>query len=133
MEVPGYVNSVIVDGPAAFATTQWYEVLHTEQGDSWKSHSQLLAIDLSDPQALRLAGTAEVPRQWAYLQEVEGGRAFLGSDAGILTYLVTDIESLAFEQFFRTQGWSQSIVVAGEHAFVPSGYYGVQVLELGGG
>ncbi|MBI4606302.1 MAG: beta-propeller domain-containing protein [Planctomycetes bacterium] len=133
VEVPGYVNSVIVDGPAAFATTQWYEVLHTEQGDSWKSHSQLLAIDLSDPQALRLAGTAEVPRQWAYLQEVEGGRAFLGSDAGILTYLVTDIESLAFEQFFRTQGWSQSIVVAGEHAFVPSGYYGVQVLELGGG
>jgi hypothetical protein len=133
VELPGYINAIQVRAGAAFASTSLYEVVTTEQGQLWRSRSQLLAVDVSSPQALRLAGVAEVPRSYAYLQEVEGGRAFLGSDAGIFTYQVSDIDQLTFERFFRTQGWAQDIVVVGEHALVPSGYYGVQVLELGGG
>jgi hypothetical protein len=90
-------------------------------------------VNLSNPYFLSILGQAEIPYDWAYLQKVEAGRAFIGSGAGIFSYLVTDPSQPTFEQFFRTQGWSQDIVVHGNRVFVPAGYYGVQVFQLGGG
>jgi hypothetical protein len=132
VELEGYVNSVLVKGSAAFASTQWWEAVAGSPYGG-QSHTALVTVDLSNPRAIRVAGKAEVPYDWAYLQAVEGGRAFLGSGAGVFTYLVGDVAQPTFEQFFRTQGWSSSIVVRGDVAFVPSGYYGVQVLRLGTG
>jgi hypothetical protein len=132
LEIPGYLNSIQVKDGAAFASTYWGELKVVNGQNQWVSHSLLLTVDLSNPQDIRLAGKAEVPFDYAYLQKVEGGRAFLGSYAGIFTYLVNDLAHPTFEEFFRTQGWTQDIVVVGDRAFVPSGYYGVQVLHLGG-
>ena len=42
-------------------------------------------------------------------------------------------DNLEFEAFHRTQGWAQNIVVRDEKAYLPSGYFGVQTLELGDG
>jgi hypothetical protein len=144
-ELPGYVNATLVKDGAAFATTQeWIEVpvggdgvVGAVGGDGvigpvggWSSRTSLLAIDLADAHAVGIAGSAEVPLDYGYLQKVEAGRAFLGSWPGILTYDVRDIAEPLFEEFFRTQGWVQDIVVRGDRAFLPSGYYGVQVLDL---
>jgi hypothetical protein len=131
-EIEGYAYGVEVEDGAAFTVSYWYESTPLEGGVvGWESHLDLVAIDLSDPGAIRVAGRAEVPYSWGYLQAVEGGRAFIGSGIGILSYRVDDITAPEFEEFFRTQGWSQEIVVRGDRAYVPSGYYGVQVLELG--
>lgn len=95
-----------------------------------RSEHKVYVVDLSDPRANRAAGKVEVPADYGYLQAVEGGRSFIGSGPGIFTYDVGDIGNPAFEKSFRREGWSQDVVVSGEGAFVPSGYYGVQVLEL---
>jgi hypothetical protein len=130
VEFPGYPNGLEVAGDAAFATIYTYESVVQGRVATWQARSTLLAIDLRDPQALRVAGRAEVPSDYSYLQKVSEGRAFLGSGAGIFVYQVSDIENLTFENFFRTQGWSQDITVGGGRAYVTSGYYGVQVLDL---
>ncbi len=132
-ELPGYANGALVKGDSAYASTTWWEVvpLANGQGSRWVNHSELLTVDLSDPQAIKLAGRAKVPFDYAYLQEVDGGRAFLGSWVGVFTYRVEDLYQPSFEQFFRTQGWVQDIVVKGKNAYLPTGYYGVQILELG--
>jgi hypothetical protein len=138
VELNGWTNGIQVKDGAAFAVTQEWSVVAVDavRPDSpqrWTSRVALVAVDLADPQALRIAGEATVPFDYAYLQKVEGGRAFIGSGAGIFSYQVSDITEPTFESFFRTQGWAQDIVVRDDHAFVPSGYYGVQVLELGAG
>jgi hypothetical protein len=130
VELPGYVNGFEVAGEAAFSTNYTYETVVVGEAIQWRGRSTLLAIDLRDPQSLRLAGKAELPYDYAYLQKVSEGRAFLGSGAGIFVYQVSDLENLVFENFFRTQGWSQDIDVSGGRAYVTSGYYGVQVLDL---
>ena len=134
VELPGYSYGIQVKDGAAFAVTYWWENIVGPVGVAQSvNHTELVTIDLGDPKAIRIAGEVKVPFDYAYLQKVDGGRAFLGSWAGIFVYDVGDIAQPAFEEFFRTQGWSQDIVVRGDRAWVPSGYYGVQVLELGTG
>jgi hypothetical protein len=131
----GYVNNVVVKGGAGYTSTSYGEQVPAAngRGTTWRQVSKLVTLDLSDPRNTRIAGQATLPYDYGYLQAVEGGRAFLGSGAGIFSYLVNDIRRPTYEDFFRTQGWAQNIVVDGSKAFVPSGYYGVQVLNLGGG
>ena len=131
VELEGYANGVQVKDGAGVAVVYSYEMIPVEGGFQYVQHQDLVTIDLADAAAIRVAGKAALPQTWAYLQKVEGGRAFLGSGPGIFTYLVSDLSSPTFESFHRTQGWSQDIVVRDDRAYVPSGYYGVQVLELG--
>ena len=134
VELPGYANGFQVKDGAAYTVAYWWEALPTLAAPTqWINHADLVTIDLSDPKALHIAGQAKVPFDYAYLQKVDGGRAFLGSWAGIFVYDVGDIASPTFQEFFRTHGWAQDIVVRGDQVYVPSGYYGVQVLELGTG
>jgi hypothetical protein len=71
-----------------------------------------------------------LPQTWPYLRAVEGGRAFLGFWDGLFSYDVRDATQPTFERFFRTQGWPQELVVEGDKVYLPSGPYGVQVLDL---
>jgi hypothetical protein len=139
VELAGNVNSVEIEGAGAFALSSEYVEVPPVVEDGkviepgrYFNRSTLLAIDLANAASLKLAGQADVPFDYAYLQAVEDGRAFLGSGAGIFVYDVTDLAAPSFAQFFRTQGWSQEIVIDAnaDRAFVPSGYYGVQILDL---
>ena len=132
VRLEGYVNNVVIKNGVGYTSTQRYVPYVTAQGQtSSQSVTSLLTLDLSNPRATTVAGRADIPYDYAYLQKVEGGRAFLGSGAGIFSYLVVDPAHPRYEDFFRTQGWAQDIIVSGAQAFVPSGYYGVQVLALG--
>jgi hypothetical protein len=131
LSLDGNINNLVIRDGIAYLTTNWYETIAAPMGgQQYVNHSTLQTVDLSNPRALRLAGRADVPYDYAYLQKVENGRAFIGSGAGIFSYRVCDPASPSFESFYRTQGWSQDILVNGLHAYVPSGYYGVQVLNL---
>jgi len=133
VELEGYSAGILVDGEAVVALTQeWVSTTVEGAGTQWVSRSTLFAIDVADPQNAAIAGKANVPIDYGYLQKLEGGRAFVGAGPGILTYRVEDLENPKFERFFRTQGWSQEIVLDGDRAYVPSGWYGVQALELDG-
>jgi hypothetical protein len=149
IELPGYVAGIAVQGASAFAVTREWTygppggvspaiadravTAEPSTMPPWgggTGSSKLVAIDLTDPDAVRVAGQTEVPANYAHLQKVEAGRAFLASGIGVYSYRVDDLTQPRFEKFFRTQGYSQDISVRGDRAFVPSGYYGVQVLDL---
>jgi hypothetical protein len=131
VEIPGYPNSFMVEDDAAFTTTYRSETITELDGSTqWVSHSDLIAIDLRQRDDISVASTTEVPFNYAYLQKVEDNRAFVGSWPGIFVYDVEDIDAPSFEGFFRTQGWSQDILVDSNRAWVPTGFYGVRILEL---
>jgi uncharacterized secreted protein with C-terminal beta-propeller domain len=130
VELEGFVNSVQIQDGVAVATTSESGLVVIGAQDVWRQTNRLVTIDLSDPDALRVAGSAEIPFSYGYLQNVDEGRAFVGSGAGVFVYDVADIDNPRFEQFFRTQGWVQDVVVHGDRAFLPTGWYGVQVLDL---
>jgi hypothetical protein len=131
VDLGGYHRGVIVGDEVAYAVISSSDPVIVDDGKTeWTYRNELVTVDLSDPAALTIAGSSELPVDWGYLQAVDAGRAFVGTGFGILTYRVDRPEEPTFEQFFRTQGWTQTIVVDGDRAFVPSGYYGVQVLQL---
>jgi hypothetical protein len=101
-----------------------------EETGGWQSRTDLVSFDLSDAANIHEAGRTAIPDTWGWLRKVAGNRAFVDGGAGIFCFRVDDIALPTFEQFFRTYGWVQDIVVHGDTAFLPSGYYGVQVVDL---
>jgi len=59
--------------------------------------------------------------------------ACVGSGVGVFLDDVGDLPVTIFEEFFRTRVWVRDIVVHEDQAFAPTGYHGVQVLEIGSG
>jgi len=133
VQLPGYAYYVSIDGTSAFTTSNAYEPVldpRTQEVLTYTYRTTLSAIDISDIGNLRLAGSADVPTDWGYLRKVEGGRAFVSGGPGLYVFDVRDVEAPRFESFFRTWGWVMDIVLDGNKAYLPSGYYGVQVLDL---
>jgi hypothetical protein len=101
--------------------------------DPWSaraSGTRLWAVDLA---SMSVAGRQEVSGDWAWLQAQAGGKLFLQAgwqDQGILIYGLADPAHPALERFARTQGWVWDVVVAGGHAYLPSGPYGVPLVPL---
>lgn len=131
LELEGYTSGVIVEGDLAVVLTQQWTPRVLEGGATqYIYRAELLTIDISSPGDLTVAGKATVPLDYGYLQALEGGKAFVGAGPGLLTFDVTDPAAPTFEKFFRTQGWAQDVIVRDDRAYVPSGWYGVQVLDL---
>jgi len=125
----GYAYDVQVDGNRAYTVSYWYAML-ASNNNQYVPHTQLTVVDLSDSNNLHVQAQTDIPTDWGYLQKVEGGRAFIGAGPGMFVYDVRG-DAPRFEQFFRTWGWVQDVVLDGAgKAFLPSGYYGVQVLDL---
>jgi hypothetical protein len=129
VELPGYIDNVIVSGNTAFASA-WQE----SQGSNgtWTESMQLVAVDLTNPDFLTIASNTTLPVQYAYLQAVAGGKAFFGMYPGLLAYDITTPAAPVFAGFFRTEGWSNELILQGSNLFVPSGNYGVQIVNLAG-
>ncbi|MCZ6795121.1 MAG: beta-propeller domain-containing protein [Planctomycetota bacterium] len=130
VEFDGYLNSVQIDDGVAVGSLYRYGYEIVDGRRTWWNRSFLVAIDLSDPRAVRVASETEVPVTHAYLQKFTGRRAFTGCGPGLFVYSFEDPEQPVFESFFRRQGWSQDVLLRENKAYVPSGYYGVQVFQL---
>ncbi len=118
----GYPAGAARQGGHAWAvTTDW-------SGNA--ATTSLAAVELS---SMQVKSRQRVDGSWAWLAKAAGGKLFLQAgwqDQGILVYGLADPASPAFEQFARTQGWAQDIVVGGGVAYLPSGPYGVPVIDL---
>jgi hypothetical protein len=131
--LPGYPNGITVDGSSAVAVSRWWRQVPLGDGNyRWESGAELVTVDLTDFANLEVSGRVEVPEEYAYLREVDSGLAFVGCGPGILVYDVSDVTRPSLATFFRTQNYPQEFVVHEGSAYVPTGYYGVQVLNLSG-
>ena len=131
IEVAGYINNVQLSGTTAFIGTSWGENTGGSANNyRWVNHTQLVAADLSLPDAPKVVSTTEIPVSYGYLQKVDTGRAFYGVGEGLLSYDVTNPARPKFGSFYRTQGWSNELLVRGNTLWVPSGSYGVQIIDL---
>jgi hypothetical protein len=125
--LPGWVDNVIVSGNTAFCSTD----LNTPNPDgSYTYTTDLLTVDLTNPSAIAITSTTTLPVSWGYLQSVQNGLALFGMYPGIIAYDVSNPWSPVFKAFYRTEGWSEELVVDGSNLFVPSGDYGVQIINL---
>lgn len=131
VDLKGWLGSLHVDGTNVWASAQWSETVASEAGTRWVSHSQLVSVSFADPASPQVAGRAAMPVDYGWLLRVADGRAFVAGGPGLFTYDVSDAARPVFEGFHRTQGWVQDVVTKGSKAYLPTGYYGVQTLELG--
>jgi hypothetical protein len=118
----GYpAGAALGSGHAWAVTTTW---------SGTGSASRLSAVDLA---TMSVSSDQAVDGTWAWLAKAAGGKLFLQAgwqDQGVLVYGLADPASPSFERFVRTEGWVQDIVVEGSRAWLPSGAYGVPVIDL---
>jgi hypothetical protein len=126
----GYPSGAARHGGFAWAvTTEWTTVAGPD-GVTGGSVTTLSAVDLA---SMQVKSRQRVGGSWAWLAKAAGGKLFLQAgwnDQGILVYGVADPAHPAFEQFARTQGWAQDVVVGDGVAYLPSGAYGVPMIDL---
>lgn len=96
----------------------------------WGDQSQLVSVSFADVNAPVVAGRAKLPVSWGWLLKVEKGRAFVAGGPGVFTYNVHDLEKPFLEGFHRTQSAIRDVVTKGTKAWLPSGYFGVQTIDL---
>jgi hypothetical protein len=118
----GYPSGAVRQGGYAWAvTSDW---------TGGTTVTELAAVELA---SMQVRSRQRVDGAWAWLAKAAGGKLLLQAgwqDQGILVYGLADPARPAFEQFARTQGWVQDIVVGPGVAYLPSGPYGVPMVEL---
>jgi hypothetical protein len=118
----GYPSGAARQGGWAWAvTTDW---------SAGASVTELAAVELG---TMQVKSRQRVDGSWAWLMKATGGKLFLQAgwqEQGLLIYGLADPAQPAFEQFARTSGWAQDVVVGGGVAYLPSGPYGVPMIEL---
>jgi len=92
-------------------------------------------VRLTALEARRMAVESEqrVEGSWAWVSRAAGGKLFLQAgwqEQGVLIYGLANPARPALERFVRSRGWVSDIVVAGGHAWLPAGPYGVTVVPL---
>lgn len=140
-DLEGSFGSMQQDGTTLWTSAYWNENTSGQDDDdssvsssddygAWVNHSQLVSISFADPAAPVVSGRAELPVSWGWLLKVENGRAFFSGGPGLFTYDVRDSAKPFFEGFHRTQNSIQDVVTKGDKAWLPSGYFGVQSIDL---
>ncbi len=118
----GYPSGAARAGGFAWAvTTDW---------SGGAAVTELAAVELG---TMQVRSRQAVEGSWAWLRKAAGGKLFLQAgwnEQGLLVYGLADPARPTFERFARTQGWAQDIVVGGGVAYLPSGPYGVPMVEL---
>jgi hypothetical protein len=129
--LPDDASRVLVDGDRAlFALNKWW---YDEQEERYHAESSFQAVDLSNPDSLRL--TAEVPLEVPYtgVYEIVGDKVILGTWwylTGLMVYDISDLDYPVFTQHVRTQGWISDMVSHATNLYVATGPYGVKTIPL---
>jgi hypothetical protein len=116
--------------PSGAARQGGFAWVVTSDWSGGTSTTTLSAVDLS---TVEVTSRQPVDGAWAWLAQAAGGKLLLQAgwnDQGVLVYGLAAPARPAFEQFVRTQGWVQDIVVGGGVAYLPSGAYGVPMIDL---
>jgi hypothetical protein len=130
LSIPGYTGNVFVQGSTAYFSADTY----TTTASTTTSLMQLYQVDLSDPENPLVLPSA-ASQGWGWLLAVEGDHAFVTSgwyNQGIDIFKLAAGQAPVFDQFVRTRGWwTSSLAVDQNQAFLASGYWGTQTIDLG--
>jgi hypothetical protein len=125
------VGSVSLDGwPGAIAVGNSFAYAQAWQWNSSQDSETLSTIDLT---SMDLTDTQKLQSQSGWMMKVAGTRLFVAAgwwDSGLLVYDLSNPAVPSFQQSVRTDGYVEDVVVAGQTAYLPSGYYGVPMIAL---
>jgi hypothetical protein len=116
--------------PSGVAAAGGFAWVATTDGSGSTSRTRLAAVDLG---TVSVTSDQAVEGGWAWVRAAAGGKLFVEAswqDQGLLIYGLADPAHPAFERFYRTPSWVWDIVVDGGRAYLPSGPYGVPVVDL---
>ena len=129
LSIPGYTGNVFVEHSTAYFSAQTY----TNDGNQTTTAMRLFQVDLSDP-ANPVVLPSAASDGWGWLLAVEGDRAFVTSgwyNQGIDIFKLAHGQAPVYDQFVRTRGfWTSSLAVDQGQAFLASGYWGTQTIDL---
>jgi hypothetical protein len=126
-------GSVSLNGyPGGQAVSSGQAYVQTWSWSQQNSQSQVLlaTVDLT---AMNLSNVQGLNSNSGWLMKASGGKLFISAgwfDYGLLVYDLTSPDVPAYQGFFRTDGYVEDIVVSGGVAYLPSGYYGVPMIDL---
>jgi hypothetical protein len=130
LSIPGYTGNVFVQHSTAYFSAETYT---TNADNSTTTSMRLYQVDLSDPEHPEVLPSAASPG-WGWLLAVEGDHAFVTSgwyNQGIDVFKLAPGQAPVYDQFVRTRGWwTSSLAVDQEQAFLASGYWGTQTIDL---
>lgn len=121
-KLPGYSGGARVAGGYAYLQT-W----------DWSANANKTVLSTVRLSGLAITDSQRVGGSWAWLAAVDGGKLFLQAgwyDSGVLIYDLSTPGAPVFDRFVRTEGYVQDIVVDQGKAYLPSGSYGVPVIDL---
>jgi len=132
-----WMANVYVENGLAYYTLNhsYYATVKSDGSVSdYKSETKLVTLDLRTPRKIVETSSQVIPVPYAYLRGVTGGRLFVEFygyyNGGMLMYTLGDPAVPAYDGFFRTVGYVQKVIQDGQKLYLPSGYYGVQVVDL---
>jgi hypothetical protein len=123
-------SAALAGYPAGAAQAGGFAWVVTSRWTGDRTASQLSAVDVG---SMNVTSRQVVEGDWTWLRKAAGGKLFLQQswrDQGILVYGLANPGQPALETFVRTQGWVLDVVVGGGYAYLPSGPYGVPMIEL---
>jgi hypothetical protein len=112
------------------AVNNGYAYIETWNWNSSTNNATLFAVNLSD---LTVESSQLFGSDWAWIMASAGGKLFVQSywyDAGILVYDLTNPGQPTMQGSVRTEGYVENVVVNGSTAYLPSGDYGVPMVDL---
>jgi hypothetical protein len=129
LTIPGYTGNVFVEHSTAYFSAQ----LYSTDNNTTTSTMRLYQVDLSDPKN-PVALPSDPTNEWGWLLAVEGDHAFVTSGwsgQGIDIFKLASGKAPVYDQFVRTRGWwTSSLAVDQNQAFLASGYWGTQTIDL---
>jgi len=129
-----WVNSYLQDGDRLLLSRSTWSYDESSCSSNGHYAFELVALDLNDDD-LTLAPVLTIDNGgwWTYLLAVEQGKAVLSVDGGVLVYDVA-ADPAALVGFYRTYGWyTWQVLVDGQALYLPSGYFGLQAIDLDDG
>jgi hypothetical protein len=123
-------NASLNGYPGGEGVNNGFAYVQTWNWSANTSQAVLTTIDLSN---LAVTNSQGLSSQSGWLMAATGGKLFLSAgwfDYGIIIYDLSTPNTPAFQGFFRTDGFVEDVVVAGNTAYLPSGYYGVPMIDL---
>ncbi len=125
------IDSTYLSGyPGAQTVANEHAYVQTWDWTQSQSQAVLTTVDLAS-MTISDAQTAQSNSGW--LVKAAAGKLFMSAgwyDSGILVYDLANPGVPSFQGFVRTDGYVEDVVVANQTAYLPSGYYGVPMIDL---
>ncbi len=118
----GYPGSAAINNGFAYLET-W----------NWNSNSNNATLDTINLNGLAVTNSQLFGSDWAWIMASSGGKLFVQSywyDTGIMVYDLTNPAAPTMQGSVRTEGYVENVVVNGNTAYLPSGDYGVPMVDL---